>query len=107
MTRLPARFATPQRAYQAGLVSQLRRPAPYAAWRTEQALAAAPPEVAAAYAAGTEANLLVPMPGEAEVLAAVVRQLTGPSPDPGRDTAGPKAGASAAPAAVWGRKEHE
>lgn len=88
MIRLPPRLSSPSRAFAAGLRAQLAPQTPYAAWRTELALAAAPPEVAAAYRAGATSNPAMPMPATGALLAAVVRQMAGTSVELGRDSAG-------------------
>lgn len=100
MTRLPAKFATPQRAYAAGLRAQLLGQTPYQAWRTEQALTAAPPEISAALAAGMSSDLAMPMPGEAALLAAVVSRLAETCGDLGRARAGAESGTASVQASV-------
>lgn len=75
MSRTIPALATVGRAYASGRCATLRPPTPSRAYRLQAQLAAASPEVRAAYAAGCSADPRLPLPPAAEVLAEVVQRL--------------------------------
>lgn len=73
--RIPPRLSSVPRAYLTGRCASLKPPAPHRAYHLREQLAAASPEVVAAFELGRAADPRLPMPAAGEVLAAVVARM--------------------------------